>query len=253
MRSRALMWFNKRKRHMGGRSRAIHHARGERRNKWNDQTGCQSPSLRLVVNIGRRLTPLHRTLAADSSSKPAPQLLSSAPRCVLQILTDFEYASVAPPTTTSPAYRFLALHIAEWLYADQRARLPSTSGPALAGPACIDHCRTSLCRSELARQCAYAAAGPAQVQAMVPCAQESRLLAPVNPAPHEQRCDMLECDRGCYFETPAGSQYWKAPLQSGDSSLPAGCPPRAPSPVEQPAWAACLASLAREEEYVLFV
>src|SRR5260370_26309696 len=253
LRSGALMWFNKRRRNMGGRSGAIHHARGERRNKWNDQTGCKSPSLRLVVNIGRRLTPLHRALAADSSSKPAPQLLSSAPRCVLQILTVCEYASVAPPTTTSPAYRFLALHIAEWLYAGQRARLPSTSGPALAGSACIGRYRTSLCQSELARQCAYATAGPARGQAMAPCAQESRLLAPVNPAPPAQPCAMLECDRGYYFETPADSQCWKAPLQSGDSSLPAGYPPQAPSPVEQPAWAACLASLAREEEYVLFV
>src|SRR5260370_41466065 len=205
LRSGALMWFNKRRRNMGGRSGAIHHARGERRNKWNDQTGCKSPSLRLVVNIGRRLTPLHRALAADSSSKPAPQLLSSAPRCVLQILTVCEYASVAPPTTTSPAYRFLALHIAEWLYADQRARLPSTSGPALAGPACIDHCRTSLCRSELARQCAYAAAGPAQVQAMVPCAQESRLLAPVNPAPTNSLAICLNAVRGGIFKLQPGS------------------------------------------------
>src|SRR5260370_10550247 len=192
-------------------------------------------------------------LASDSSSKPVLQLLSGAPRRVPQIPIACEYAAAAPPTTTSPAYRFLALHIAEWLYAGQRARLPSTSGPALAGSACIGRYRTSLCQSELARQCAYATACPARVQAMLPCAQESRLLAPVNPAPPAQPCAMLECDRGYYFETPADSQCWKAPLQSGDSSLPAGYPPQAPSPVEQPAWAACLASLAREEEYVLFV
>jgi hypothetical protein len=84
----------------------------ERRNKWTDQTGRQSPSLRLVQDIDRWLKPLHRALSADSSSKPALQLLSGAPRCVLQILTTCEYAAAAPPTITSPAYRFLALHIA---------------------------------------------------------------------------------------------------------------------------------------------